>query len=214
MNRISKTAAFAIAAPASLALAACGTQAEEAPPANTGEWRIVPEASRLTYVSVKSGEVLETNRFTGLAGSVSENGTATVTIDLSTLETGVDIRNQRMRDLFFEIADHPTATVTAEIDPAAFADLAIGETRVQPLAATLDLKGVEGQIDTQVDVTRTAPDRVTAVSSEPVLVYADAFGLGEGIEQLRELADLPSITPAVPVTFALAFEREESPTAD
>ncbi|MEE4207407.1 MAG: YceI family protein [Erythrobacter sp.] len=209
MNRTTKTTAFILAAPASLVLAACVGEPEAPEAANTGDWQVVPEASRLTYVSVKSGEVLETNRFTGLSGSVSEGGTATVTIDLSSLDTGVDIRNQRMRDLFFEISDYPTATVTAAIDPEAFADLAVGETTVQPLAATLNLKGVEGQIDTEVDVTRTSADRVVATSSEPVIVYADAFGLGEGIEQLREIAGLPSITPAVPVTFALVFERTQ-----
>jgi len=209
MNRFSKIAAFAIAAPASLALVACGGEPEGPAPANTGEWEIVPEASRLTYISIKSGEVLETNRFTGLSGSVSEGGTASVTIDLSSLETGVDIRNERMRDLFFEISDYPTATVTAEIDAEAFADLAVGETTVQPLDATLSLKGVEGQIETEIDVTRTGPDRVVAMSSEPVIIYADAFGLSGGIEQLREIAGLPSITPAVPVTFALVFERTQ-----
>ena len=209
MNRNTRNSAIALALPGALALASCGQEAAEPAPANSGEWQVVPDASRLTYVSVKSGEVLETNRFTGLSGSVSEGGTATVTIDLSSLETGVDIRNQRLRDLFFEISDYPTATVTAEIDPEAFADLAIGETTVQPLAATLSLKGIEGQIDTEVDVTRTGPDRVVAMSSEPVIVYADAFGLSGGIEQLREIAGLPSITPAVPVTFALVFERTQ-----
>ena len=93
------------------------------------------------------------------------------------------------------------------VTAAAFADLGIGETTVQPLDATVSLKGVEGAVETQVDVTRTAPDRVVAMSSEPVVIYADSFGLGEGIEQLREIAGLPSITPAVPVTFALVFER-------
>ncbi|MEQ8411806.1 MAG: YceI family protein [Erythrobacter sp.] len=208
MNRIATTAIL-IFAPGLLALAACAGETEAPPPANTGEWQVVPDASRLTYVSVKSGEVLETNRFTGLSGSVSESGTATVTIDLSSLETGVDIRNERMRDLFFEISDYPTATVTAAIDPEAFAELEIGETTAQPLAATLSLKGIEGRFDTQVDVTRTAPDRVVAMSSEPVIVYAEDFGLGPNIEQLREIAGLPSITPAVPVTFALTFERAQ-----
>lgn len=210
MNRITtSTAAFTVAAPALLALAACAGEPDAPPPVNSGEWQVVPDASRLTYVSIKSGEVLETNRFNDLSGSVSKSGTASVTIDLASLETGVDIRNQRMRELFFEVADHPTATVTAAIDPGDFADLAVGETTTQPLDATLELKGVEGEIESQVEVTRTAPDRVVASSIEPVLVYADAFGLGEGIEQLREIAGLPSITPAVPVTFALTFERAE-----
>ena len=210
MNQTTRIAAFALAAPAALSLAACSEEPAQPAPANQGEWAVVPDASSLSYVSVKSGEVLETNTISGLSGSVSDSGTASVTIDLASVETGVDIRNQRMRELFFEIADYPTATVTADIDPAAFGELAVGESMVQPLDATLSLKGIENAIETEVQVTRAAPDRVIATSTSPVIVYADTFGLGEGIEQLRELAGLSAITPAVPVTFSIAFEREDA----
>jgi len=39
-------------------------------------------------------------------------------------------------------------------------------------------------------------------------VNASQVGLLAGIEKLRELAGLPSISPAVPVTFSLIFEQE------
>ncbi|MFW5634315.1 MAG: YceI family protein [Erythrobacter sp.] len=183
-------------------------------PLAEGSWSIDGAASSLSYVSVKAGEIAEANSFSGLSGSVSPEGAARIEIDLATVETKVDIRNERMREIFFEVAQFPTANVTAQIAPATFTALKVGESTVQPLAATLALKGVEAPVETEVRVTRIAEDRVLATTVEPVIVHADAFGLGEGIEQLRELADLPSITPAVPVTFALAFEREESPTAD
>ncbi|MER9303864.1 hypothetical protein NKJ06_12875 [Mesorhizobium sp. M0293] len=38
--------------------------------------------------------------------------------------TGVDLRNVRMRFLFFETFKYPTAELTAKLDPAALADLA------------------------------------------------------------------------------------------
>ncbi|MER9296244.1 hypothetical protein NKI38_07060 [Mesorhizobium sp. M0621] len=37
--------------------------------------------------------------------------------------TGVDLRNVRMRFLFFETFKYPTAELTAKVDPAVFADL-------------------------------------------------------------------------------------------
>ena len=39
----------------------------------------------------------------------------------------------------------------------------------------------------------------------PVIVNASDFALIEGIERLRAVAGLPSISPAVPVSFTLRF---------
>jgi len=40
-----------------------------------------------------------------------------------------------------------------------------------------------------------------------VLISTDMFELTDELGELRALAQLPSITPAVPVTFTLAFKR-------
>ncbi|WP_249171775.1 YceI family protein [Erythrobacter sp. JK5] len=196
-----------LAASALLALAACQQAPAEAPPLAEGTWTVDSDASRLNYVSVKSGEIAENNHFTGLSGSVAPDGAATVEIDLATVSTGVDIRNERMREIFFNVAEFPKATITAQVDPAAFEALAVGESTTQPLKGTLSVKGAETAIDTEVDVTRVSADRVLVASKEPVIVYADALDLTEGLAQLQQLAGLPSITPAVPVTFSIAFER-------
>lgn len=191
-----------------LGLAACSPAATEAPPLAEGIWAVDPAASKLSYVSIKADEIAEINRFDRLSGSVAEDGSATIEVDLASVSTGVDIRNERMREIFFNVAEFPTATITGTVDPALFANLAIGESTVQPLKATLSLKGVEAPIDTEVQVTRTAEDRVLAVSTAPVILDAGTLQLTDGLAQLQELAGLPSITPAVPVTFSLAFERQ------
>lgn len=190
-----------------LGLTACSQAPAEAPPLVEGAWAVDSDASRLAYVSVKSGEIAETNEFTGLSGSVAPDGKAQIDIDLATVSTGVDIRNERMRDIFFNVAEFPTASVTAQLDPAAFEGLGIGQSTVQPVAATVSVKGVETKVDAELEVTRVTEDRVLATSTKPVILYADALELTEGLAQLQELAGLPSITPAVPVTFSLAFER-------
>ncbi|MEM6476651.1 MAG: YceI family protein [Pseudomonadota bacterium] len=202
MNRL--FAAITIAT-TSLTLAACGPA--DPPKVTEGAWTIDSDASRVDYVSVKSGEIAETNEFSLVTGSLSEEGKATVEIDLASLETGVDIRNERMRDIFFEIADHPKAIVTADIDPRAYEFLEVGNNTIETVKGTLSVKGVETNIEADVNVTRTGPDRVTVVTNKPVIVMADALELTGGLAQLQEIAGLPSITPAVPVTFSLAFKR-------
>ncbi|MEL7445255.1 MAG: YceI family protein [Pseudomonadota bacterium] len=190
-----------------LVLAACAQAPAEAPPVTDAAWTVDGEASQLHYVTVKSGEIAENNKFTGLSGSVSPAGAATIEIDLASVETGVDIRDERMRDVFFEVADYPTATVSAQIDPELFDGMGVGDSVTQPLDATVTVKGVETAIQTEVSVTRVSDDRVLAVSTDPVIVYADALDLTGGLALLQELAGLPSITPAVPFSFSIAFER-------
>ncbi len=204
---------FVLAGALALGLSACAEQAADDPaaadaaPLTEGAWTLDPADSRLSYVSIKAGEIAESNQFDTLAGTVAADGTATLDIDLASVSTGVDIRNERMREIFFEVTGNPKATVTAQLDPAAFAGLAVGQSITRPLKATVALKGVEQEIETEVLVTRVAADRVTVVPTAPVIITTDMFELTDELGELRALAQLPSITPAVPVTFTLAFTR-------
>lgn len=206
----------ALAAVLALGLAACAEPAADAPRDAAGEpvsvtegaWALEPAGSRLSYVSIKAGEVAEANRFDRLSGSVAADGTATLEIDLASVNTGVDIRNERMRNIFFQVVDNPTASVTTKLDPAAFGALAVGQSISRPLKATVSIKGAQSDIETDVLVTRVSADRVTVVPTAPVIISTDMFGLTDELGELRALAQLPSITPAVPVTFMLAFARD------
>lgn len=204
------------AAVLALALAACAGPEAEAPiadataspaPVTESAWTLDPAASRLGYVSIKAGEVAENNRFDTLSGSVATDGTASLDIDLASVSTGVEIRNERMRDIFFAVADNPKATVTAKLDPKAFAGLAVGQSLTRPLTANVTIKGASSDVATEVQVTRTAADRVLVVPTAPVIISTDMFGLTDELGELRAAAQLTSITPAVPVTFTLVFRR-------
>ncbi|PKP95159.1 MAG: YceI family protein [Alphaproteobacteria bacterium HGW-Alphaproteobacteria-14] len=202
----------ALVAALALGLSACAQQAsapdaEQATPLTEGVWTLDAAGSRLSYVSIKAGEVAEANRFDTLSGTVAADGTATIDIDLASVNTGVDIRNERMRDIFFDVAGNPKAVVTARLDPAAFAGLAVGQSITRSLTASVALKGVEQEIETEVLVTRVSADRVTVVPTAQVIISTDMFELTDELGELRALAQLPSITPAVPVTFVLAFSR-------
>lgn len=210
-----KLNSLALAAAFALGLGACADRPGETPGADAtasaavteGAWTLDPAGSRLSYVSIKAGEIAEANRFDTLSGSVAADGTAMLEIDLASVNTGVDLRNERMREIFFTVADNPRASVTAKLDPAAFAGLAVGQSLTRPLTAEVTIKGAAAEVATDVMVTRVAEDRVLVVPTAPVIVSTDMFGLTDELGELRAMAQLPSITPAVPVTFALAFRR-------
>ena len=50
---------------------------------------------------------------------------------------------------------------------------------------------------------------VVASTSKPIIVTAASHGLVDGVEALREIAGLPSISRSVPVTFNVVFEESE-----
>ncbi len=196
-----------LAALFTLTLTACSQAPVEAPSVTGSEWSVDSAASELSYVSIKQGEIAESNTFETVTGAVAADGTATIEIDLSSVSTGVDIRDERMREIFFVVANNPSATVTAQIDPAAFEALGVGESLDTTLDGTLSLAGVDAPFQAEVSVTRAGPDRVIAVTDKPVILDAGRFELTDELAALQELAGLDSITPAVPVTFSIAFQR-------
>lgn len=207
---------LACSAALALGLAACAPPPADAPAEETAaaesaatasDWTLDPASSHLSYVSLKAGEIAEANRFDRLSGTVAADGTARIEIALASVNTGVGVRDERMREIFFQVAEYPTAVVTAALDPATFAGIDVGQVTVRPLAATLALKGMEAPIETEVQVARVSEDRVLVTPTRPVIITTDMFGLTDELGELRALAQLPSISPAVPVTFSLAFRR-------
>lgn len=192
---------------AMLFLAACSSGPAEPPALTDDAWTVDEAASKLSYVSIKQDQFAETNSFESLSGTLSADGAANIAIDLASVSTGVDIRNERMRDVFFMVADNPAANITAQLDPALFAKLRVGESASAVVDGRLSLNGIEAPFQADVTVTRAGPDRVLAVSDKPVIVEASQFELAERLTQLQELAGLSSITPTVPVTFSLMFQR-------
>ena len=190
---------------AALLAAACAPQ-EEAP--LDGAWTLDGSASRVTFTTVKNGLVAEGHGFRSLSGTVGADGAASLTIDLASVATNVDIRDERMREFLFETGAYPKARVTAQLDPAAFAALKTGESMVQPVEATLDLHGVQGEVEAELAVTRIAAGKVKVEAVAPIIIDAPLYGL-DGLAKLKELAGLDSIAPQVPVSLSLTFEKAE-----
>lgn len=172
-----------------------------------GDWQLQPDDSSLAFVSVKNGSVAETHSFTDFSGRVDDDG-ARLVVELASAETGIPIRNDRMREFLFEIADHPQALFTTSMDAQSMDELAPGQSRRIEVTGQLELHGEKQELGAAVQITRAGPERMVLSTVKPILISADAFTLGEGVAKLRDIAGLESITPMIPVTFSLTFARE------
>ena len=192
-------------------LVACTQQtsepAVEAAPAaamSPTAWVLDNNGSSLYFLSIKVEHVVETHSFTSLSGQ-ADTTSATVEIDLSSVDTAVELRDERMLDVLFEVALFASATVTADLTGLAVADLSPGESVTTELAFNLDLHGASNDMTAAVQLTQLADGALRIQTTSPVNVNAGDFSLVDGVNKLRELAGLPSVSYAVPVTFNLLF---------
>ena len=171
-------------------------------------WVIQPDSSYVHFMSIKATHIGEVHSFSRLSGSVQDNGQATLQIDLASVDTLIPIRDERMRELLFEVEQHPTAVVDSTISIDAFQDMLIGTETQTQLDANLKFKTTNNQISAEVIVSRPKESTFIIQSKSPVLLSASSLKVTKGLEKLREIAGLPSISFAIPVSFRLTFEKD------
>ena len=170
-------------------------------------WTLNSDESRLAFASVKSEVIGEVHSFENLSGGVDEAGMATIEIDLASVQTNIDIRNERMIKYVFEAA--PSAMIKAQIDMTAVKDLAPGESATVYTEATLSFLGIDNELDTDLHVVRLADNKVMVTTNDMIFVDTELLEIDLGVDKLMELASLESITRAVPVTLRLVYDVAE-----
>jgi len=172
-------------------------------------WNLDSKNSSLSFISTKAVDIAEVHHFTELAGRISDNGKAVITIELASIETGIPIRNERMLKMLFEADKYPRATVRSKIDIDIVDAISPGSSKRLTAELMLDLHGVQISIDANVLIVKPDENVLLITSAEPIVLNAGDADLTGGIEALREVASLPSIGSAVPVSFILVFEMSE-----
>jgi OOP family OmpA-OmpF porin len=172
----------------------------------SGGWTLNADSSTLGFQSVKNETIVEASTFATYAGAIAEDGTATIEVQLDSVDTKVDLRNVRMRFLFFETFSFPVAKITARLDPAQLADLPELRRKVLTIPFTLDLHGMTKEMTAQVAVVMITPDLVAVSTIAPVSVAVADFDLTAGLAKLEDAAKV-RIIPSGSVTFDLLFAR-------
>ena len=173
-------------------------------------WVLDKDNTSVNFVTIKSDHIAEISSFKKVTGSISDEGTAEVNIDLASVDTLIPIRDERMQVHLFETATYAQATIIAQLDVAKLNELAVGSMMSLELTGQLSLHGEKQEISTLVVVSRLTDTQLLVVSQQPIVVNAEQYKLANGVNKLREIAGLPSISYAVPVNFVLTFSKKAS----
>ncbi len=171
-------------------------------------WQLDNAASQLSFVTIKAGNIGEVHHFRKLNGSINNEGNASVEIVLASIDTLIPIRDERMQSMLFEADIFPVARIEVPFEKNALAGLTPGSMSENSLVGQLQIKDRQIEVTAHVTAMRVGEKRIVVATRQPILVSASMVGLEAGVEKLREVAGLPSISQAVPVTFLLTFVQE------
>lgn len=169
------------------------------------DWDLKPEESSLHFISIKKDTVGEIHTFKQLSGGIKDSGEFEFSINLTGVETNIPIRNERMNEFLFESAKFPLALGKGKVDMAQVGSLGIGEVKTMTVPVTIELHGKSVKKDVMLQVAKLGAKKLWVVSAAPFILDAGDFDLTVGVDKLRELAALPNIAQAVPVSVSLMF---------
>lgn len=178
--------------------------------AEAQNWLLDPAISEVSFGSIKRDNVGEVHRFDRIDGYVTDDGTVQIALDLTSVNTNIALRNSRVIEHLF--GDFGAAAIRTQIDLERLAKLPVGGIEIYSVFGTLDFLGQAHDLQLEMVVTRLAETRVMASSRNMIFLNAEDLGLSSGLKKLAELADLPGITSAVPVTLRLVFNSDGSNT--
>lgn len=183
---------------------ACGLLACAALPAQAA-WYLDNESSRLSFVTTKNADIAEVQRFLVLHGKVDSTGAAQLEVELESVNSGVPLRDERMRNDLFQIKTFPDALINAQLNLQPINDLAAGAQVELRLPLSVTLHGKTQTYTAELLATRLDDRRFQVVTLEPLVVHAEDFDLLPGITTLRKAAGLSQISLSVPVGAVLIF---------
>ena len=172
-------------------------------------WVIDPAGSYVGFASVKNGLIAENHSFKQITGTIEDSGVANIAVALSSVETLIPIRNERLQSMLFKVAQYPFLTVTANLDLEEFTSLELGKSKTDTILLGVNLHGMDLSKNVLVKVTRSSSDSYEVTSLGPIVIHASQFALSDGVESLRKVAGLQSIDLMVPVTFDLRWVKVE-----
>ncbi len=168
-----------------------------------GGWQL-DETSSINFISIKNNSIGESNGFTRIEGQISNDGYFNIEVDLSSVETGIGIRNQRLQQLLFEVVNFPKATISGQLNTRHLA-LAMSEAaEVVTLPVAVTLHGMTADLGAVLSIVSSSSGlRVSSVT--PILIRAQDFNLESGVAALQQIAGLNAISRSIPVTVNLLW---------
>src|SRR5690606_30419363 len=124
------------------------------------DWQVESDYSRVSFVSVKRGSSADIMRFTNITGMVDPQGQVRVVMPYADFDSGLALRDERMRELLFKADRFPQAELSAAVDLAQWEGMEVGESAKETVDFQLNLHGHEQRLKADVLVSRLAEKRI------------------------------------------------------
>lgn len=180
---------------------------------SSADWAVDNSLSSLYFLSVKAAKpgavgITETLHFDLINGQLTKDGTINLELPLSKINTGIDIRNERMQNILFKAEHFPQIDFKGKIEIEPIKNLSDGQFVDLPFTGTLRISGQSKTIEATVRLQSLDKNRIRASTLAPVIINTDDFALTEGVDALREIAGLSSIATTIPVTFDFVLNEQ------
>jgi len=161
-------------------------------------WKLNPERSKISIVTTKNNSISEVSEFKNFSGNIDGNNHLKISIDLSSLETNIPIRNERIQKHLFQTELYPTADIHAQLKPKNL------DNGLHTVSFDVDLHGISAIIQAEFMVFEQNGNKVITLH-KPLVINASDFALENGITTLKNLAKLNTIDFTVPIHLVLTF---------
>lgn len=185
------------------------------------DFKVVTNASQITVRMVKDDSipVAATFNLNGGELKLAESGAtsagvaptmAHVVVDMASFNSGLLIRDDRVRSIFFETQEAKNTLMTiaiSAVSPETIAALrSKGAVNGVPVTGSLSYLEKIIPVVATVDLNITDEDRFRVTSTSPVIVKISELGLNSNLTKLMTACGHKSVADEVSVEFNLEFE--------
>jgi len=162
--------------------------------------------SSIHFSSIKARHIAETHSFSQFSGVITEEG-AVVEVALTSLSTGIPIRDERMRK---ELLDDDAIKATAKVGVIDVLEHPLnGKSREHNVKIEFSAFGKSFTKKATVRVLDQGDNGLRVYSVSPVMLSTEQMGIAANVDKLRRIAGLSDISQAVPLSFDLVFRRSK-----
>jgi len=169
------------------------------------QWKLDNNNSTVSFLTIKKQHIAENHHFTVLSGTIAAQGEVNLSIDLTSVNTKIAIRDDRMKEHLFNTNVFSHAKFNAQLSSKELSSIEVGTSKRLSVTGKISLHGQQQEFTASVMVVMLSDKNMLVTSLEPLLIKAQDFDLVTGINKLQKLANLPSIGYTVPVSFVLSF---------
>ena len=175
--------------------------AAKAPAAAAAPAGMALESGKIDLVQLKNGSAEVPASLATPKGRLNADGTGSFEIDLGSWDSALELRDTRVRDLFFKAPEHPKATFTLKSAEGLKTDIAVGESSSATLKGELSMYSGKSDVEIPATLTHNTDGSFQLATSQPFQVSIESLGLNENLQVLIKECAHESIGDAVDVSF-------------